>query len=82
MIRNFRPTYRIPWAQIEDIYQQGPTPEGYLRNPLQSQRRRLLVRLTDGTVISAMLYGSALFVYSDDRGQVIETLNNLRRQRA
>jgi hypothetical protein len=82
VIRNFRTTYRIPWAQIEDIYQQGPTPEGYLSNPLQSRRKRLLVRLTDGTVISATLYSSALFVFSDDGRQVIETLNNLRRQRA
>jgi hypothetical protein len=82
VIRNFRNTHRIPWTEIEDIFETPPPPPSvYLENPLYTQKHDVLVRLHDGSMISSTLYGERIFrTYPDDRKKVVDRLNELRRE--
>jgi hypothetical protein len=86
VIRNLRNTHVIPWAEIDAIFQTPrPSPKVYLDNPLYTQATELLVRLRDGSIISATVYSSRFagnYVGSrhDPRRDAIARLNELQRE--
>ena len=82
VIRNFRNTHAIPWAEIEEIFETPPPPASvYLDNPLYTQATEFLIRLREGSVISATLYSGKMFRYLGDRRRsAISQLTELQRQ--
>jgi hypothetical protein len=84
-IRNVRNTHRIPWRDVEEIYEPGPVPEAvYLENPLAMRKTGLFVRIKGGSVISVSMYAAnvlgARYNYYRDVAEVIATLEELRRR--
>ncbi len=84
-IRNVRHTHRVPWGDIEEIYEPGPVPEAvYLENPLAMRKAGLFVRIKGGSVISVSMYAAnvlgARYHYYRDVAEVIATLEELRRR--
>jgi hypothetical protein len=82
-IRNLRNTHRIPWHDVEAIYEPGPVPQAvYLENPLAKRKTGLFVRVADGSVISVSLFAANVVggrnSYFKDVAGVIAALEELR----
>lgn len=67
VIRNLRNTHRIRWHQVEDI----------CVGTLPGQEVGLLVRLKEGSQVSATLYDSRVFRSYQPRRQVVAQLSEL-----
>ena len=83
IIRNFRNAHRIPWHDVEAIYQPGPVPPAmYLETALPKWKQGLFVRLAEGDVISCTIYNDSLYrggvSYFDKLDQAVAGLNELR----